>query len=456
MTDLRHRGMRNQLDAVKRRLRAERKVRLRLPASFSFNRRGEKNFNPVVNFFDWTLKDQPVEIDFTGCASANYQALTLLVPYCWHLKKAGCTISFKFDKKTGQSASYMWSMMGGHGVFSVATDSTVNFKSTDVKPLMAVRNPVDLKSGLDRAEAFVGNFGIEYQRTLRYVLAELLYNAREHGGTFFEWRGKSFSTPAIFELSWYESSNEIGVLVADIGIGVRAHLSQAYPMLSADEEALRLAIQPEISGTFMRQDPYTDRNNAGMGLYISSSIVRRLHANMWLVSGKSALHISPKDLTSAKLDNSWNGTFVLLTIRLDQSYRFALDQMMQEAREAARAEVSVRQSEAAEHRHYVHVYNFFGTHAEDKDAAIGYRKKYLIAAVDRGDVIHLDFEGVQSATHSFLNALVASPIRRMGMQAYKRIKITNAQSDIRETIDYVLDDNTSGTGADPTNYELDV
>lgn len=446
-------SLREQLYPAKYKLRAEKRVNLRIPAGFSFNRGGTKNFDPVVDFFDWTLNDVPVEIDFTGCSSANYQALALVIPYCWHLKQKNCSISFKFDKEQEQSASKMWRMMGGYGLFAVTTDTAVNFKSTDVKPLIAIRNPTDLKAALDKAESFVAKFGLEYQRTLRYVLAELLYNATEHGRREFSWRGKRLNTPAIIQFSWYEQANEIGILVADVGMGVHAHLAQAYPAIASDEEALRLAIQPEISGTFGRQDPYTNRNNAGMGLFLSSSIVRRLRADMHLVSGNSVLHVSPNDLTSHPLRNPWNGTFVLITMRLEQSYQFALDQMMQELREQARAEVSARTTDEKEQRHYINVYNYFGKNADDKQAAISYRNRHLLPAIDEGKVLILDFDGVETSTHSFLNALLASPVRRLGMSAYKRIKISRAKTDIRETIDYVMDDNTSPDGADPSKYD---
>ncbi len=412
-------------------------------------------FDPVMEFFDWDLRDRPVEIDFTGCSSANYQSLSLLIPYCWRLKQAGCSISFKFNEESDQSSGRMWRMMGGPGLFAVATDHTTNFACTDVKPLIAIRNAADLKGALDRADGFVSHFGVEYQKTLRYVLAELLYNATEHGRRDFRWRGRRLPTPAILQLSWYEQANEIGILVADVGIGVHAHLSRAYPALATHDEALRLAIQPEISGTFGQHDPYSDRNNAGMGLYISSSIVRRLRADMHIVSGNAVLHVSPSDLSSHSLHKPWPGTFVLVSMRLEQSAMFALDQMMHEARQRAIEEVSVRQSQEAENRHYVHIFNFFGQRAEDKQAAIDYRRRHLITAVDSGKVVVLDFDGVVSATHSFLNALLSSPIRRMGMQAYKRIRIIRASSDIRETIDYVLDDNTSPEGIDQAKYKDD-
>ena len=99
---------------------------------------------------------------------------------------------------------------------------------------------------------------------------------------------------------------------------------------------------------------------------------------MHIVSDDAVLHISPNDLTSLTLSNRWNGTFVLISMRLDQSYQFAYDQMMQEFRVQARTEVTKRQNEEIEKRHYLHVYNFFGKYAEDKSAAITYRNRHLL------------------------------------------------------------------------------
>lgn len=443
----------DQMFAVRKKIRQQKKVTLRIPAGFSFNRGDAKNFEPVLSFFNWTLEDCPVEIDFTGCSSANYQALSLVTLYCWYLKQRNCTISFITDNSSDQGASKMWSMMGAQGVFAVSTDPTINFKCAGVKPLIAIRNFQDGKAGIEKAEKFVERFGVEYQKTLRYVLSELIYNTLEHGCSQFDWRGKQFPTPSILQFSWYEQANEIGILIGDVGMGVSKHLAQAYPATSSDEEALRLAIQPEISGTFGKQDPYSNRNNAGMGLFLSSNIIRRLHADMHLVSGNGVLHVSPNDLTSQTLTSNWNGCFALLTVKLDQSNKFAYDLMMEEFRQQARKEVEARKGAESENRHYLNMYNFFGKHADDKAAAIQYRNRYLFTTVDEQKVLLLDFENVESSTHSFLNALLASPIRRMGMLAYKKIKVVRSTADIRETIDYVLDDNTSPTGIDNSKYE---
>lgn len=444
--------MRDQLYGVRRKIKQTQKRSIKLPTEFTFNRAGSKYFDKVLETFDWSAKNIPVEIDFTECRSANYQAASLLIPYSWKLKQQGCTISFNLDNDGDQNGSRVWRMMGAQGLFAVSTDPTSNFKSNEHKPLFAIRNSDDFKSALSSVDAFTSEFGVEYQKTLRYILSELLYNLLEHGRSDFSWKGHRYPTPGILQFTWYEKINELHFIVADIGIGVKAHLSQAYPGLATDEEALRLAIQPEISGTFGKQDPYSNRNNAGMGLFLSSNIIRRLRADMHLISGNGVLHISPVDTTSKTIETHWPGTLALVTVRLDRGNDFALDAMMSDFRAQARAEVSARNEANEENRHYLSIYNYFGRNADDKQAAISYRDKHLLPAITDGKSIVIDFNEVETSTHSFLNALLASPIRRMGLRAYKRIRIINATKDIRETIDYVLDDNT-GDGANEEKYE---
>lgn len=198
----------NQLYGVRRKLRQQAKVTLKVPTEFTFNRSGVKYFDTVLSFLDWTVKNRPVEIDFTDCRSANYQAAALLIPYCWKLKQQRCTISFKLADGHEQNGSRVWMLMGAQGLFAVATDPKTNFKFNEHKPLFALRNSGDFRDALATADQFTNNFGLEYQKTLRYVISELLYNTIEHGNSDFFWRSKRFPTPSILQFTWYEKINE--------------------------------------------------------------------------------------------------------------------------------------------------------------------------------------------------------------------------------------------------------
>ena len=111
----------------------------------------------------------------------------------------------------------------------------------------------------------------------------------------------------------------------------------------------------------------------------------------------------------------------------------------------AENEIKSNSKEQAIQGHYLHIKNYFGGYAEDKGEAINYRDKYLVAVAKEGKEIILDFADVVNSPHSFLNALLSIPIKVYGMNAYKKIKIKNAQPNIRETIDFILDDLTRDT-----------
>jgi Transposase Tn5 dimerisation domain/STAS-like domain of unknown function (DUF4325) len=69
-----------------------------------------------------------------------------------------------------------------------------------------------------------------------------------------------------------------------------------------------------------------------------------------------------------------------------------------------------------------------------KEAAIRLRNEKLLPSIDAQKAILIDFANVVLAPHSFLSSLLATPSQRLGMSAYKRVRITNAVPEIRETI----------------------
>ncbi len=433
------RDWRIQLRDVERKLRASNRLVLPLPAYFNFKDHDAFDFDKALRFFDWSINHRSVVIDLRPCQSANYQTLALLVLYAWRLKSNGCRVDFTLG---AEGASDVWRMMGAPGLFAVGFNENQNFKSHDFKPLFAIRNHIDFKAAIQESSDFSKDFNIEYTNTLRYVLGELLYNTLEHGVAYFEDQRRR-RLPSLIQYTWYLRRNEIQFIVGDVGIGIRRHLSQSYSGLEDDEQALRKAIQPQVSGTFGRSDPYASRNNAGMGLYLSTNIVRRLHADMHIVSGNAVLHVSPADVTTRQIQHGWPGTFALVSIALDNQAGFELHNLMTELRETAHREHEAISRSEAEGTKYLSIVNYFGPYPEDKSAAIKFRDRELVPA-SNGDVrILLDFSGVVSSPHSFLNALLATPIKRMGMAAYKKIKIINAAPEIRETIDFILDDNTA-------------
>jgi hypothetical protein len=405
-----------------------------LPKNLQFTYQGAYNFARALAFFDWSVRDVDVTFVFEKCKQANYQTLSLLVLYIWYLKvNNNCRVRFHFGEKDW-GATKMWQMMDAESLFSVLESEKPNFDSANVKPLLAVRDNTDFSEVLNKAKNYTEGFGVEYEKTLRYVLSELLYNTLEHGC--------NPQIPSIAQFSWYRSKNEISFIVADLGIGIKNHLSQAYPGIENDASAIELALKPKVSGTFVRNEPYTAKNNAGVGLFLSSNVIRKLNADMHVVSGNGVVHISPRDVTARTITTRWNGTFVYVTVKLGVTKNLSYQKMMIELRAAAMRELSQGSKQEQKENYYFNVKNHFGSHAEDKESAIRIRDKYLFPQVHQGKSLIIDFESVMSAPHSFLSALLATSIRHLGIQSYKKMKIVNAAPEIRETIDFIMDENT--------------
>ena len=434
-------NFRDQLMGVKRQFLKENSITLKLPNKFSFREHDAFDFEDLISFFDWSFKDRQVKIDLSNCTSPNYQALSLLILYAWKLKDQGCTVSF-IESEEEHGASSMWRRMGGRGAFPVLFSSAMNFKRDEFKPLFALRDSDDFKKVIEVAESYVKNFNVEYLSTLRYVLSELLYNTLEHGCIYGGENLRNKKIPSIVQFTWYKNSNEIHFIIADCGDGIKTHIEQAYPGQESHEDAIKLAIKSNISGTFGKQDPYTEKNNAGMGMFISSNIIRRLKADMHVLSGDGLLHISPRDITGKTLKSSWPGTLVLVTIKIEDEPGFVLHKIMQEFRKVATDEQKSADAQESNDIFYVGIYNYFGIFAEDKGAAIKFRNEKIFNEIKNNKSIVFDFDNVNSAPHSFLSALLASPIKSLGIKAYKKIKVVNAHPEIRETIDFIFDDNT--------------
>jgi hypothetical protein len=324
----------------------------------------------------------------------------------------------------------------------VMSDESEVFRGHQYKPLFAIRTSNDLKAGLARAEEYCQGFNVEYSNTLSYVLSELLFNTLEHGSSYFNTPKGDRRVPSILQFTWYETRHEVQFLIGDLGVGVKTHLEQAYPAFDSHEEALRKAIEPGVSGTFGPSAPYGVKNNQGVGLYISSNVISRLLADMYIVSGSGVLHISPRDITSKTIQSSWPGTFVLVSLKVEPTAKFALDSVMQELRGRAADEIQRREAAQELGNFYLNISNYFGPNAEDKEMAARVRDKYILPNLEDGKVITIDFEGVKKAPHSVLGALLATPIERIGISAYKRLRFVNCRPEIRETIDFVMNQNT--------------
>ena len=80
-----------------------------------------------------------------------------------------------------------------------------------------------------------------------------------------------------------------------------------------------------------------------------------------------------------------------------------------------------------------------GQFAENKDKAKDIRVKEINPALKDGKNIVLDFEGIVSATQSFIHALISQLIRIHGPEVLDRVQFKNCNSTVKKIIEIVTD-----------------
>lgn len=93
----------------------------------------------------------------------------------------------------------------------------------------------------------------------------------------------------------------------------------------------------------------------------------------------------------------------------------------------------------------IRLFDRTGPFAEDKDVARSIRMEEIIPALNRREEVVLDFENVDSATQSFIHALISDLIRNYGGEVLERIGFKSCNSTLRKIIGIVVDYMQEGT-----------
>lgn len=80
-----------------------------------------------------------------------------------------------------------------------------------------------------------------------------------------------------------------------------------------------------------------------------------------------------------------------------------------------------------------------GSFAENKDIAKKIRLKEIVPVLDNNEDVVLDFGKVDSATQSFVHALISDLIRTYGTNALDKISFKNCNETVKEIINIVVD-----------------
>ena len=88
---------------------------------------------------------------------------------------------------------------------------------------------------------------------------------------------------------------------------------------------------------------------------------------------------------------------------------------------------------------HIKLFKQVGNFAEDKDIAKTIRLTKIIPALEKNQEVILDFEKVNSATQSFIHALISDLIRKYGNEILDKIAFKSCNETIKKIINIVID-----------------
>lgn len=87
----------------------------------------------------------------------------------------------------------------------------------------------------------------------------------------------------------------------------------------------------------------------------------------------------------------------------------------------------------------IKLFPIVGNFAENKDLARELRINEIVPTLEEGNTIILDFENINSATQSFIHALISDIIRQHGPEILDRLTFAHVNETVRKIIEIVVD-----------------
>ncbi|MFL6304954.1 MAG: STAS-like domain-containing protein [Candidatus Sulfotelmatobacter sp.] len=82
--------------------------------------------------------------------------------------------------------------------------------------------------------------------------------------------------------------------------------------------------------------------------------------------------------------------------------------------------------------------------AEDKDSAKELRKDIIMPSLLSNKTVILNFSGVTSSTQSFVHALIAEPLQKMGEHVLSRLEFRCCAPQVKNLVELVVDYSLGG------------
>ncbi|WP_218511729.1 STAS-like domain-containing protein [Variovorax sp. dw_308] len=392
----------------------------------------------LLNFFSgwrWqTHLSPPVRINFDTCNFIAPYAVTLFAGYAlWLREVKGCHLSFQASPHT--TAGNYLNQSGFLELMGEQAPAATVGPARTVK-LARISSSSEIPGFAASVMAILRIEDEELAGAVKYSLIELLRNVVQHSASV---------GGGVAMAQYFPRTGLVEVCVADMGLGIKSTINEAYPEIDTHLRALKLVTLPHVSRTFKPGGYTSMSDNAGLGLFFIKQIASLSGGSFFLGSKDAIVDIwGDKEGQQKKLywnakAGGWPGTFAYLQLRKDKIGEF--DSLLSVCRRLAAeaqkypAELSLDFVEGIpelgglDEQVIVSVKLF----EEDVEQAAKIRDEDLLPSMREGTMVVLDFDGVKFATQSFVHALMYKVIRD-GQNIGSTLSIANCSRSTREAV----------------------
>ena len=200
----------------------------------------------LLNFFSgWRWRKDlspPVQINFEKCEFLAPYAVTLIAAYSlWLRNIKKCHISFKVSPNT-VAGNYLL-QSGFLEIMGESSTTVAGCKSDRIVKLTRISDGSEIPQFLKSVMDILQIEDEELAGAVKYSLIELLRNVVQHSASV---------GGGIAMAQYYPKTGLVEVCVADMGLGIKSTINEAYPEIDSHLKALKLATLPHVSRTFNR------------------------------------------------------------------------------------------------------------------------------------------------------------------------------------------------------------
>lgn len=352
-------------------------------------------------------------------------ALVALAAWAAAARAVGCRVRLHDSLRT----PYLWRT----GLLGALASGAPGGEQVEARPeflpLCHFRSTAQAERAMGKLAQVLHLTRADAVQAVNAALRELGVNAAEHGRS---------EHGAWVAAGYFPRRKEVHLAVADLGIGISAHIRRKGLLAPEDDDAraIEKAVQYRITGAGEPGVPEAP-DNGGIGLHLARCYAQSCGGELRIHSQQGLFVDQGRDQERlGEAGSRWPGTLVSLVLhpdRLNQHRGLPFPAAL------SNAGVQLRRgpgpAEALRLCPPVDAQGF----AADKTWCIEQRPA-LWEQLRGGGEVCLDFGGATYTLHSAVNALLGAPLREGGPAWVRRVWITNTRGPIESTLQIVVAD----------------